>query len=131
MPGDSALSAVDFDRLLGLREQVSKILEPMRAAGTIGAALEAEITLRCGRADQNWLAPIVDELRFLLISGDVTLLADEAARDISAVAAATAKPKCVRCWHHRGDVGTHVAHPDLCGRCIENIDGTGEDRRWF
>ena len=45
----------------------------MRANGAIGAALEAEIALRCGVADQNWLAPLVDELRFLLISGDVDL----------------------------------------------------------
>ena len=36
--------------------------------------------------------------------------------------------KCIRCWHHRHDVGTHVAHPELCGRCIDNIDGQGEVR---
>ncbi|MEO7149511.1 MAG: zinc finger domain-containing protein, partial [Rhodanobacteraceae bacterium] len=40
-------------------------------------------------------------------------------------------PKCVRCWHHRADVGTHAEHPELCGRCIENVDGGGETRRWF
>ena len=78
-----ALSADDFDRLLALREQVSKVLEPMRANGAIGAALEAEIALRCGVADQNWLAPLVDELRFLFISGDVHLLADDNAHEIA------------------------------------------------
>ena len=68
---DAPLSAEDFERLLALREQVAKVLEPMRADGEIGAALDAEIALRCGVADQNRLAPMVDELRFLLISGDV------------------------------------------------------------
>jgi predicted TIM-barrel enzyme len=58
------LSAADFDRLLALREEVSRTLEPMRAAGEIGAALEAEIGLRCSTADQNWLVPMADELRF-------------------------------------------------------------------
>ena len=43
---DAGLTPEDFDRLLGLREQVAKVLEPMRANGAIGAALEAEITLR-------------------------------------------------------------------------------------
>jgi len=38
--------------------------------------------------------------------------------------------KCVRCWHHRQDVGSHDKHPELCGRCIENIDANGETRRY-
>ncbi|MGN6512391.1 MAG: isoleucine--tRNA ligase, partial [Lysobacteraceae bacterium] len=38
---DAALDAEDFARLLGLRDQVAKVLEPMRASGEIGAALEA------------------------------------------------------------------------------------------
>ncbi|HVQ34110.1 MAG TPA: isoleucine--tRNA ligase, partial [Lysobacter sp.] len=62
---DAVLSVEDMDRLLALRDDVAKVLEPMRANGAIGAALEAEIGLRCGVADQNWLAPFVDELRFL------------------------------------------------------------------
>jgi isoleucyl-tRNA synthetase len=131
LTGDADLSAEDFERLLALREQVSKTLEPLRAAGTIGAALEAEIGLRCGVADQNWLSPLVEELRFLFISGDVRLIADDAAQEIVVEAAATAKTKCVRCWHHREDVGSVAAHPQLCGRCVVNVDGEGEDRRWF
>ncbi|MGN6113366.1 MAG: isoleucine--tRNA ligase, partial [Luteimonas sp.] len=131
LPAGAALSADDFDRLLALRDDVAKVLEPMRAAGTIGAALDAEIALRCGVADQNWLAPFVDELRFLLISGDVRVVADDEAREIAVEAAATGKPKCVRCWQHRGDVGSDAAHPELCGRCVSNIEGPGETRRWF
>jgi isoleucyl-tRNA synthetase len=128
---DAALDAEDFERLLALRDQVAKVLEPMRASGGIGAALEAEIALCCGVADQNWLAPMVDELRFLLISGDVRLVADDAAKDIAVLATPTDKPKCVRCWQHRADVGSHPQHPLICGRCVGNIEGPGEDRRWF
>ena len=128
---DAGLSVEDFDRLLLLRDQVAKVLEPMRADGLIGAALDAEIGLRCGVADQNWLSPLVDELRFLLISGDVTLVADEAARDIGVAAVATDKPKCVRCWQRRADVGTHEGHEEICGRCVSNVEGPGETRRWF
>jgi isoleucyl-tRNA synthetase len=130
--GGAALSATDFDHLLALREQVARTLEPMRAAGEIGAALEAEVELRCGVADQNWLAPLADELRFLFISGDVQLVPDpEATGAIGISARATAKPKCVRCWHHRADVGADAAHPLLCGRCVSNVEGPGENRRWF
>ncbi len=38
--------------------------------------------------------------------------------------------KCVRCWHHRADVGSHAEHPQLCGRCVENVVGDGEQRRF-
>ena len=37
--------------------------------------------------------------------------------------------KCARCWHLRADVGSHAAHPDICGRCVENIEGAGEVRK--
>lgn len=128
---EAPLSAEDFARLLALRDDVSKTLEPMRAEGKIGAALEAEIALRCGVADQNWLAPFADELRFLFISGDVEIVADDAIKDIAVTAAPTAKSKCVRCWHYRADVGSDPTHPELCGRCVDNVAGAGEDRRWF
>ena len=42
----------------------------------------------------------------------------------------TEHPKCIRCWHHREDVGTHAEHPELCGRCVGNVDGEGEQRRY-
>ena len=127
---DAALSAHDFDRLLELRERVAKVLEPMRASGEIGAALEAEIELHAGTADQIWLTPLVDELRFFLISGDVKVVPFDG-EESRLVATRTAKPKCVRCWHHRADVGAAPDHPQLCGRCVSNVDGAGEDRKWF
>ena len=131
LPDAAPMTAHDFDTLLELREQVTKALEPLRSEGKIGAALEAEIELRAGVADQNRLAPLVDELRFLLISGDVTLVPDADAKTIAVSAQPTQKHKCVRCWHHREDVGAHPAHPLLCGRCVANVDGAGETRRWF
>ena len=130
LPAESPLSAHDFERLLALREQVARVLEPMRASGEIGAALEAEIELHAGTADQIRIAPLVDELRFFLISGDVTVLPFDGSES-RIVATPTRKPKCVRCWHHRADVGQHAQHPQLCGRCVSNVEGPGEERRWF
>ena len=46
-------------------------------------------------------------------------------------AVSTVHAKCVRCWHYRADVGSHAGDPELCGRCVDNISGAGEDRRWF
>ncbi|WP_407354636.1 isoleucine--tRNA ligase [Luteimonas sp. R10] len=132
LPADAPLSAADFDRLLELRERVSKVLEPMRASGEIGAALDAEITVHCSAAERARLAPLADELRFLFISGDVAIVDDDAAAAAAGVVATpTAKAKCVRCWQRRADVGVDAEHPELCGRCVSNVEGPGEDRQWF
>ena len=38
--------------------------------------------------------------------------------------------KCDRCWHHHVSVGKSSDHPLLCERCIANIEGKGESRRF-
>jgi isoleucyl-tRNA synthetase len=38
--------------------------------------------------------------------------------------------KCVRCWHFRADVGSDPRHPELCARCVVNIEGPGEERKF-
>ncbi|MBV8342863.1 MAG: hypothetical protein JO173_10845, partial [Gammaproteobacteria bacterium] len=42
----------------------------------------------------------------------------------------TEERKCVRCWQRRGDVGADAHHPELCTRCVSNIEGPGEERRY-
>jgi len=130
LPADAPLSAEDFDKLLALREQMAKVLEPMRANGVIGAALDAEVTVSASPELASKWQPLAEELRFLFISGDVSVTPVNA-DEVFVLAQPTAKLKCVRCWHHRADVGTSAAHPELCGRCVSNIEGPGEDRKWF
>ncbi|WP_449301822.1 isoleucine--tRNA ligase [Pseudoxanthomonas mexicana] len=130
LSADAALNAADFDQLLVLREQVAKVLEPMRANGLIGAALEAEIAVSVNAATAAKWQPLAVELRFFFISGDVTV-SEVSADEVFVLATPTTKAKCVRCWHHRADVGAHAEHPELCGRCVSNIDGAGETREWF
>lgn len=130
LPADAALTSADFDKLLVLREQVAKVLEPMRANGAIGAALEAEITVAADAQTAARWQPLAEELRFLFISGDVTVTA-ASTDDIFVSAQPTTKAKCVRCWHHQASVGSDPRHPELCSRCVSNIEGPGEQRRWF
>ena len=99
--------------------------------GRRGEAHRAAVALQANPADAAWLAPFADELRFLFISGDVSVRAVGEAGTIGVAALPTQKPKCVRCWHHRADVGSDPRHPALCARCVSNIEGPGEDRRWF
>ncbi|MBQ4853200.1 isoleucine--tRNA ligase [Rhodanobacter sp. B2A1Ga4] len=128
--------------LLAIRDTAARVLEGMRKAERIGAALEAKLVVHADAAIQSRYAEVADELRFFFITSDFTLApstsrADDAVKveldgaeawvraDVSSAA------KCVRCWHRRDDVGSHADHPELCSRCISNIEGPGEHRRWF
>ena len=57
--------------------------------------------------------PLADELRFLFISGDVRVVQDDGARGVGRAQPTGKGWACVRCWHHRADVGAHPAHPQL------------------
>ena len=95
------------------------------------------MSLYCSQSLGESLARLGDELRFVLITSAATLQAEEDAPDD---AVSTALPglrirvlpsqarKCVRCWHHRRDVGDDAGHPELCGRCVENVEGDSEAR---
>jgi isoleucyl-tRNA synthetase len=140
MPAEARLGPAEFDALLVLRDAVSRVLEPMRAAGNIGAALEAEVQVFASGLVGDLLRRVGDELRFFFIVSELSVeeAVDRPADAVKAegidawiVARATTSPKCVRCWHYRADVGAHADHPELCGRCVTNVDGPGEVRRWF
>jgi len=62
---------------------------------------------------------------------DVAVAADPEARSgLWLHVHASPATKCVRCWHKRADVGTVAAHPELCARCVSNVEGPGETRRF-
>jgi len=131
-----------WSKLLTIRETASRVLEGMRKAGQIGASLDATLTLHADLPTQSALAESADELRFFFITSDVTLAPLEGRPanaekveleegEVYVSAAVTDWAKCIRCWQHRADVGHDPAHPEICGRCVENVAGPGEDRRWF
>jgi len=134
-----ALGRDFWQKVLEARSVISKQLELARKEGQIGSSLAAEVELYCS---QEWLdifLQLDDELRFVLITSSVTLhaidekIASAADTDIDGLAiavSASSHEKCVRCWHFREDVGSHQEHPELCGRCVDNIEGDGEVRHF-
>ncbi len=136
------MNAMFWDQVLEVREAVGKELERLRVAGGIGAGLDAEVDLYCGQELFAKLALLEDELRFVLITSEVrihreTERPDESVHftlaggdEVWVAVRPSVHVKCVRCWHHRPDVGTHAEHPQLCGRCVTNVAGSGELRRY-
>jgi len=136
---DTDLDRQLWERILEVRDQVSKHLEAARTAGAIGSSLDAELDLYCEPELAAALAQLEDELRFVLITSYARVHPLEArpadARDtgrpgLAVRVVSSDHAKCVRCWHHRADVGSDSEYPDLCGRCVTNIAGDGEARRF-
>ena len=139
--GFAGIPAGKFDdafwqQLLQVRDEVNKVLEAARREEKIGASLQAEVTLYASSQLAADLAKLGDELRFVLITSTANVSTDNAPTDavktemtgLSVQVVASAGAKCERCWHHRQDVGVNTAHPGLCLRCIDNVEGDGELR---
>jgi len=125
-----------------IRQAVSKQLETLRVAGDIGSSLDAEVGLFLQNELYTTLSDLNDEMRFVLITSeaqiktwadksdtnDLTEIELPSGHSIGLVVAKATGEKCERCWHIRSDVGINLAHPTICGRCVENVDGEGEQR---
>lgn len=131
---DAEISFDDWAQLIAVRNAVNKTIEEFRKGGQIRSSLEAVVEIQADKELRSTLDKIGDELRFVLITSSATLvdtLENGVATEVEGLSVSVKKSeqaKCVRCWHYREDVGQIEAHPELCGRCVENIDGEGETR---
>jgi len=129
-------TAIDTAR--NINPFIRKQMESMRSDKIIGSSLDAEVDLYCDDKTTEALSQLGDELRFVFITSyarihplqDKTDECVEAGEGVFVVVSHSAHEKCVRCWHHREDVGQNAEHTELCGRCVENVAGSGEKREF-
>jgi isoleucyl-tRNA synthetase len=121
---DQALIA-KWSRIREIRDVVNKDIEALRADGKVGSSLQAEVQLTVPADDFALLSSLGDDMKFVFITSAISLVAGSA---VSTVVTASKHVKCERCWHYRADVGINPAHPTICGRCISNLVGSGEQR---
>ncbi|MBY6063601.1 isoleucine--tRNA ligase [Pseudidiomarina sediminum] len=128
-----------WQQLLEVRDAVNQALEQARRNDEIGGSLQAEVTLFATSALAKQLQSLDDELRFVLLTSAARVESVDAApagatetalKGLWVTVAKTAYTKCERCWHHRPEVGSIADHPTLCQRCVSNVDGDGEERRF-
>ena len=129
-----------------MKTAVGLELEKLRVAGTIGSSLDAEVEVFCKDDYLQKFQVLGEELRFLFIVSEarVKRVSNAAGPPVGAIKVAeiakegglwvrvqaNSAQKCERCWHHRPDVGSHAEHPTICGRCVANVTGAGEVRRF-
>jgi len=119
-----------------INSHLRKELEDMRRDKVIGSSLDAEVDIYCNDENYHALLELKDELRFVFITSNANVyLLSEKPKDAKVIDSNLAirvrksdHKKCVRCWHHRPEIGLNKLHNELCGRCIENVSGDGETR---
>ena len=123
---DAALMT-KWGRIREIRDSVNKDIETLRADGKVGASLQASVSLQAPPEDHTLLASLDDDLKFVFITSQLTLLSGP---ELIATVTVSQDTKCERCWHYAPDVGVNPEHPTLCGRCNSNLHGAGETRQF-
>ncbi|MGC2720901.1 MAG: isoleucine--tRNA ligase [Candidatus Acidiferrales bacterium] len=130
---DAALDekrAKEWDRLLVVREEVLKALEPVRAAKTISSGLEARVTL-VGEGDLlSSLKKYAKLLPGLFIVSQVEIAEGEIPDAVAAPGLPGLKiqvsralgSKCERCWNFSTHVGENSDFPTVCERCVTALE---------
>lgn len=128
-----------WQQIMQVKADVNSALEKARISKLIGGSLEAKVTLFVDTKTALLLSKLEEELRFVLITSEADVK-DIAQKPIEAsetsnnhlfvLVEKSTDDKCARCWHHKPEVGMDPKHPELCNRCIDNVDGKGEVRHY-
>jgi len=113
-------AAANWDKLIAVREPVLKALEEARQAKTIGAPLEAHVTVAANSDLMPLLEQYAADLPGLFIVSEVSLEDGPLAEPVVKVERATGV-KCARCWKYTHDTGAVAEYPTVCKSCGEAL----------
>ncbi len=119
----------DWKNIIEVRALANKAIEEKRGAGEVGSSLQAEISIAVDGDTYDSLARMEDALRFVFITSQAKV-EKQSGSGLKFNVVASQHTKCDRCWHYRDDVGATAEHPTICGRCVSNLFGAGENRKY-
>jgi isoleucyl-tRNA synthetase len=120
-----------WTRLIRLRSEITKALEIARRDKIIGHPLEAEVQLHVGgeldafiKKERQTLQEISIVSALRIVDGTLEgAFASEEIEGLSIRVVQAPGSKCERCWTRSQTVGEHPAHPEICGRCADVVEG--------
>lgn len=118
-----------WDEIRKIRQDVTKAIELERENGRVGSSLQAEITIQAPQSQAAILKTIESDLKFVMITS-VANIEESSGTPLQVIVRASSQKKCIRCWHYTSDVGSNENHPELCGRCENNLFADGEVRHY-
>jgi isoleucyl-tRNA synthetase len=124
---ESTIKESDWKRIFEIKDAVNQSIEEMRNENKLKGSLDSVVNIFANSEDIKILEKLGNELHFLLISSEASIETNESFKiNINS----SKNTKCTRCWHRHSSVGGNKEHPELCNRCIENIDNDGEQRKF-
>jgi len=118
--------ADNWDKILKVRGEVTKVLETARAEKVIGHSLDAAVTLAATGPIFDLLSTYASELKsFFIVSRAELVPGTDAGEEFTPTAiegltikvAPSSGEKCDRCWIYDDTVGEETEHPTICRRC--------------
>jgi len=122
---DNSDLLTSWAHLFGYRDTVLGKLEEARIAKIIGSSLEARVEISAGSEAYDKLKQHAEDLRYIFIVSEVTLLEPNAAMDAAAIEVTVARAhgeKCERCWNYSTRIGESSDYPTVCERCVAALE---------
>lgn len=113
-----------------VRAETSKEIELVRTAGLVGSSLQAELEYYLDGKRFDALTSLDNDLRFATITSSAKVYKSTSYSEQKILVKPSTYIKCDRCWHYLADVGSDPEHPTICGRCVSNLFGAGEVRKY-
>jgi isoleucyl-tRNA synthetase len=120
-----------WEKILGVRGEVSKALEAARAEKRIGHSLDAAVSISADGSLYDALFPVRDELRHIFIVSHAELVRDKKFEDaftsetfggLTVQVRKAEGEKCERCWVHEPSVGSDPEQNTICSRCRQALE---------
>ena len=124
---DNAALAEKYDKLIAIKNDVSKALESARNEKIIGHSLNAKVEISAEGELYKFLKENEDELKTVFITSDAVVSegkSDGAKGDETGAyikISVSEGEKCERCWMYSKTVGEDKEHPTLCKRCADVV----------
>lgn len=119
-----------WQAIISARALAAKEIEVLRSAGEVGSSLQAELEFYASASSFEALNSLQDDLRFVMITSSTKVYQVASETEQVIRVKPSVHKKCDRCWHYRADLGADPAHPIICGRCVSNLFGAGEVRKY-
>lgn len=142
MDNNLLISQDSWKLFFNIRNKVNKIIEQSRNNGLIKQSLEADITIYANSKLVKQLRVLNSELAFGLLVSSVLILdiydenVDKTkimlnSDEFEVILKKSKGKKCARCWNYTLNIIQHRDYLNICSRCLKNIIGSGETRKFF
>ena len=123
--GECVISSSDWARIFEIKDIVNQSIERLRNENKLKGSLDSNVIISANEEDKSILDKLGPELHFVFISSQASVIDGDT---LSIQIDQMSDNKCTRCWHRDSTVGESKDHPEICSRCEENIDQSGESR---